>query len=365
MTKILLFANIGTFGGTKTHLKNLLNYYTNKKTDIWIASDTYENVLKVLDQLKLKKIKVIRIPKKPKILVFFFNYLIPINILFDLIIVKLLIIKIKPNFFIVTPASLTWYISSSIIDLRKIFIIHSYPEKKISSIFKFLLKINKQKTKIITVSKESKNKIVRNWGVNSDYVYNPPEKYVLKKLKKTIILTSGHLEWYKDPMSWLEVVKKISLVKPDIKYKFIWIGSGSLKDKVKNLIKNHKLQKYCEIIDPKKDLSSLISKTYIYFQPSIIESQGIVVTSVQYNKIPVVSTTAGGLSEMVINNKTGLTVNPKDTTAMAESIIKMINNPKKVIKMGLEGKKHIEKIASEQNWKNRMDSFHKSMDLEI
>ena len=59
--------------------------------------------------------------------------------------------------------------------------------------------------------------------------------------------------------------------------------------------------------------------------------------------IPVISTTVGSVPELIENGKEGILVNPKDTTVLSDSIIKLSANSSLRNKMGKCGRKKIQK----------------------
>jgi glycosyltransferase involved in cell wall biosynthesis len=62
--------------------------------------------------------------------------------------------------------------------------------------------------------------------------------------------------------------------------------------------------------------------------------------------LPVVSTTIGGIPEMVIENETGLLVQPNDAVALAEAIEKVTNNQSLAQKLGQAGYERAQTLFS-------------------
>ena len=82
--------------------------------------------------------------------------------------------------------------------------------------------------------------------------------------------------------------------------------------------------------------------------PYIKTSQSGVLLSAFAAGRPVIVTDAGGLSEVVNDGRIGFVVPPKDSKALAEATIKILNNPDLLEQMGREAKMVAE---SEYCWK--------------
>ena len=77
----------------------------------------------------------------------------------------------------------------------------------------------------------------------------------------------------------------------------------------------------------------------IFVLPSILEGFGIVLLEAMAAGIPVVATNVNGIKEVVINMHSGLLVPSKDPEAIADAVIRLIDNPelrKSLIQEGLK-----------------------------
>lgn len=88
---------------------------------------------------------------------------------------------------------------------------------------------------------------------------------------------------------------------------------------------------------------------------------GVPQTAYYYSR-PVIATNVGGLSEIVINNKTGLIVEPKDTNQIADAMSFFLKNPEKIDEYGANGR---EFLATELSWDNIARKMLKNYSKEI
>jgi glycosyltransferase involved in cell wall biosynthesis len=75
--------------------------------------------------------------------------------------------------------------------------------------------------------------------------------------------------------------------------------------------------------------------------PSWEEPFGLVVTEGMAMEKPVVSFTSGALPEIVTDGIEGLLVPPKDTEALADALVALLQNPTRCAEMGKRGRARV------------------------
>ncbi len=90
--------------------------------------------------------------------------------------------------------------------------------------------------------------------------------------------------------------------------------------------------------DPVEALSLL----NIFVLPSLQEGLSLSILEAQAMGIPVVASDVGGISEVVVHEKTGFLVPPKDSIALKNAIKTLLLNPSLAQEMGQAGKKRIQ-----------------------
>lgn len=69
---------------------------------------------------------------------------------------------------------------------------------------------------------------------------------------------------------------------------------------------------------------------------------------------PVVATNVGGNPELIVDQETGLLVEPKNVSSMSQAILKLIDNPSLASRMGTRGR---ERIENEFNIENMVEKY--------
>jgi phosphatidylinositol alpha-1,6-mannosyltransferase len=152
----------------------------------------------------------------------------------------------------------------------------------------------------------------------------------------------------------IRAISKIIVERPLINVKYYLIGEGKETPNLKNLVNKLKLNDKVVFLGASDDLTK--KKFYkisdLFVMPSItdistIEGFGIVFLEANYYKVPVIGTETGGVIEAIINEKTGLLIEPNNLNDLVEKILYLFDNKSLRIKMGETGRN---RVLNEFNW---------------
>lgn len=227
-------------------------------------------------------------------------------------------------------------------------------------------RLSKRK-KIITVSKANKKCILAQWKIKESrsafvfVVYNcvNDERYHDQAFSlnenKRLILTMGHVDEYKNPRVWLEVARRLLDVRNDTM--FYWLGSGPLLARYQEAVKLDENIHFPGLIE---NPDSYLSNATVYYQPSLIETQGIGVIEAMCYKVPCVVSDAGGLPESVENNKSGYVVKAKDADEHLERILDLLDKKDVRDSFKKSGYKRYLDLFQFESFKKLMDEIYKA-----
>ncbi len=222
-----------------------------------------------------------------------------------------------------------------------------YPKHRsllISAIAKIIDKVTsliflKMYDKVFSTNKHTENFLQNEFGIKSKVIYGGA-KISGKNFKKKIqVLFVGRMIDSKGPKLLFKIAKKFKNLK------FIFVGPGNLvrdfqEEAGKLKIKNVK------ILGPisHAEVLTLMSRSLILVHPSY-HSEGFpnVLTEAGARKMVVIATDVGGTREIILNNKTGILVKPKDEKALENALKKLMKNRKLSKKLAENLYKHVTK----------------------
>jgi len=142
---------------------------------------------------------------------------------------------------------------------------------------------------------------------------------------KKIIATVAAFEHEKDPYTLLDAIEKLSKIRND--FIFLHFGSGSLESKIKQAITSKNLQSVYYCLGQTNSVEELYSMFTVFVMSSKNEGFGSSVIDAFLNKVPVVSTDAGGLKELV--NGRGYLAETGNAQHLCEQINNCLSNSSK------------------------------------
>ena len=214
----------------------------------------------------------------------------------------------------------------------------------------------------IAVSNYIKDQMIKN-NIASDkidviyngVVFHNPK---LKSHKSIIIGSAGRLHPTKGYDLLLQAFAKLQNKDALLKI----AGEGPELNHLTDLVKSLGIQKKVEFVGFKEDIYEFLNSVDIYAQTSTHEGFGLLVVEAMSQALPIVVTPVGSLKEIVKNGETGLIAADLWPESIAESLDKMISDPKLSKKLGKKSKQFVIENFSVEKWiKATVKAYKKAM----
>ncbi len=185
--------------------------------------------------------------------------------------------------------------------------------------------------KVIAVSEEVRNDLIQS-GISSEAVVAVHSAIDVSRYKaageeplQPVVGIVAHLAEHKGHIYFLEAAKKVSAVIPDAR--FLIVGDGEKREELEKYANDLDIAEKIIFAGFQKDIPKMISQCTITVLSSISGegSPGVLKESMAAG-VPAVTTDVGGSREIVEDGISGFVVPPRDSEALAASIIKLLSD---------------------------------------
>ena len=207
--------------------------------------------------------------------------------------------------------------------------------------FLALLKLSIEESDGVTaVSRFLKEKTLTNYHIEKDIevipnfidlkTFSPSTNSEMKKRiapngEKILVHTSN----FRPVKRVQDTIRILAEVRKTIPAKLILIGDGPDRSDCERLARELDLSKDVIFLGKQDGLSELLSSADIFVIPSQSESFGLSALEAMACGLPVVSSSVGGLPELVTHNEVGFIAEIGDIDRMAKYIVTLLTNEKK------------------------------------
>jgi glycosyltransferase involved in cell wall biosynthesis len=106
--------------------------------------------------------------------------------------------------------------------------------------------------------------------------------------------------------------------------RFVILGEGELRDHLERQVKDYRLEKHVKLPGFRVDVLGCIKSFDLFAMSSVTEGLGTSLLDAMAASRPIVATRAGGIPEIVEDEKTGVLVAARDHRAMARQIVRLL-----------------------------------------
>ncbi len=204
--------------------------------------------------------------------------------------------------------------------------------------FLSVMKFSIEKSDGVTaVSRFLKEKTITNYGINKEIevIPNFVDTELFKRMADTnlrrTIAPNGeriliHISNFRLVKRVTDVIRIFNLVVKKIPSKLVLVGDGPDRSSCENLCRELQLGDNVKFLGKQAELVELLSAADLFLMPSQSESFGLSALEAMACEVPVISSSVGGLPELVVHGETGYIAEIGDVERMAKYAIELLSN---------------------------------------
>jgi glycosyltransferase involved in cell wall biosynthesis len=119
---------------------------------------------------------------------------------------------------------------------------------------------------------------------------------------------------------------------------FLVVGDGPLRQNLEKLAKQLKVENNILFTGYRQNVPVILSLFDIDVMPSLTEGSPLALLEAMAMGRPIIATDVGGIKEILEDKKTGLLVQPRDSSALAQGILHLFENQEIAEKLGMRAR---------------------------
>jgi glycosyltransferase involved in cell wall biosynthesis len=218
--------------------------------------------------------------------------------------------------------------------------------------------------RFIVVSEVLKETLLTRYGIHPDKVikiyngielseYRPDDSSEpFKRIRKEfnigedvfVIGAVGRMVWQKGFEYLLESIPEILKACP--RSKLLIVGDGPLQKEFEALSKDREIKNNVIFTGFRSDIKEILSAVDLFAVPSLLEGFPMVTLEAMAMAKPIIATKIDGITEQITDGVDGILVPPRDPSALAKAVIRVLNDKELARSMGLSARKKVEREYS-------------------
>ncbi len=182
---------------------------------------------------------------------------------------------------------------------------------------------------VTAVSRFLKEKTITNYGINKEIEVIPnfvdtelfvrmPETNVRKTLAPNGERILIHISNFRQVKRVTDVIRIFNIIAKKVPSKLVLVGDGPDRSNCENLCRELQLGESVKFLGKQAELVELLSAADLFLMPSQSESFGLSALEAMSCEVPVISSSVGGLPELVVHGETGYIAEIGDIERMAK-----------------------------------------------
>ena len=139
------------------------------------------------------------------------------------------------------------------------------------------------------------------------------------------------------------------------------VGDGDTLDAARRLAQDLGIRERVEFKGSRADVPEILAETDVFVLASKIEMLPISILEAMRAGLPVIASDVGGVSEEVIDEETGLLVEPGSVDELAAALTRLLGDRKLRISMGKSGRTRFERVFQADRMLEKTGSIYRQV----
>lgn len=140
--------------------------------------------------------------------------------------------------------------------------------------------------------------------------------------------------------------------------KVLIVGDGEMRETLEKQVNDLGLS-MVEFLGTRDDVPNILNKTDVFVLPTLNDSLPLAVIEAMHSGVCVITTTSGGIPELVKHSKTGILVEPGDTEQLEHALKFVITNQKAREQLGENARKFAKKHLTRKAMMAQIETIYK------
>lgn len=347
--KILLLTSHLNYGGISSYAFFLAKTLTKLGHDVFFSSAAGD----LIGQLKKNDVKFIHMPSHIK------SELNPLNIV---CLLKLIMFMKKESVDIIhAQTRITQVLAEQLSKITKVPYVstcHGFFRRNLGRIISPCWG-----TKVIAISEAVKKHLMIDFYVPAEKIALVPNGINIKQFKVSSKRTDiKHTDRTVGIIARLSTIKghsylidaMVQVLEEFSNARLFIFGQGNIKYELIKQAKKLKIDDKIFFLPAVSNTAEILQEVDIFVMPSLQEGLGLSILEAQACSVPVIASNVGGIPSIVKHDVTGLLVPPKDSSALAGAIMRLMEDRELAIRLGQRARYEVENKFNLETMTNKI-----------
>jgi glycosyltransferase involved in cell wall biosynthesis len=174
--------------------------------------------------------------------------------------------------------------------------------------------------------------------------------------ERRVVGTVGLLKEQKAHTYLLQAAEQLAAHRDDVEW--LIVGDGELRAQLEDEARARNVADRIRFLGQRDDVAEILTAFDVFALSSTYEGMCFAVAEALAAEVPVVATDVGGVSQSVVDGETGLLVPPRDPSALARSIERLLDDGDDAARLARAGRDRVRRLYALATMVERTESLY-------